>query len=67
MKIASFLCRVVLSSVTCLTIPYFSRERHNLKKKVTDYKMCVLILSTIFVRHVSHLKKNWARYWHRFM
>jgi len=29
---------------------------------VTEYKTCVLILSTNFVWNISHSKKNWARY-----
>ena len=36
--------------------------KHNmLKKKVMECKMCVLIFSTTFVRHISQCKKNWAR------
>jgi hypothetical protein len=31
-------------------------------KKVTEYKMCVLIFSTTFVRNISHSKKKWPRY-----
>jgi len=29
---------------------------------ITDSKMCVLIFSTTFVRHISHSKMKWARY-----
>ena len=32
------------------------------KKKVTEYEMCVLILSTTFVWNISHSQKKWARY-----
>jgi hypothetical protein len=28
---------------------------------VIEYKMCVLIFSTTFVRNISHSKKNWER------
>ena len=56
----------VLSSVVSPALKYFptfSHKRHNfLKKKVTEYKMCVLILSITFVWDISHSKKKWARY-----
>ena len=32
------------------------------KKKVIEYKMCVLIFSTTSVSNFSHSKKNWGRY-----
>ena len=35
---------------------------HELKKKVVEHKMCVLISSTNFVWNISHYKKKWARY-----
>jgi hypothetical protein len=42
------------------------RKCHNLKKKKKkkklNIKMCVLILSTTFVRHIYHSKKRWERY-----
>ena len=34
------------------------------EKKVIEHKMCVLIVSTIFVWNISHSKKNWTRYDH---
>jgi hypothetical protein len=42
--------RVILSSVTCLALPYFStvsHTRHSIRKNVIEHKMCVLIFSTI--------------------
>jgi hypothetical protein len=33
-----------------------------LYKKVIDHKICVLILSTTFVRNISHSMKNLAKY-----
>ena len=32
------------------------------KKKLIEYKMCVLIFSRAFFWNISHLNKNWARY-----
>ena len=54
----------ILSSVACPTLLRFSTLSHKLldfRKKVTEYKMCILIFSTNFVSNISHSKKNWAR------
>ena len=43
---------IVLSSVDCLELQYFSmlsHKRHNFREKVTEHKMCVLIFSTAVV------------------
>ena len=57
----------ISSSVAWPGLQYFStlsHKRHDFrkKKKVIGPKMCVLIFSTFFVWHISHPKKNWARY-----
>ena len=62
--------RIILPSVACLALPYFSTLSHKLhdfrkKKKVTEYKMCVLTFSTNFVWNISHSRKNSARRYHK--
>jgi len=64
---AMLMHRFILSPVTCLSGPYFSTLSHkwqDFRKKVIE-KKCVLILSTTFIRDISHLKKNSARYYHK--
>ena len=54
------LCRIILSFVACLDLPYFSalsHKRHVLKNVYIEYNMCVLI----FVWNICHYRKNWAR------
>jgi hypothetical protein len=56
--------RIILSSVACLAVPYFStlsHKRYDFRKKVIGHKMCVLILCTTFVWNISHCTKNSAR------
>jgi hypothetical protein len=58
---------VILLSVAYLAVLHISavfHKDHNLKKKL-QYKICILILSAIFVRNISHFKKNSARYYRK--
>ena len=60
MRIVTFLCRIILSSVTFLAVLKFSTlsdKLHDFRKKITEHKTCVLIFSTACVRNISHSKK----------
>ena len=61
--------RIVLSSVACLTLPYFfhimSSARKTVGKNVTERKMCFDFLYN-FARNIFHSKKNWARCDHKY-
>ena len=41
-------------------------KRHNVREKVTENKMCVLIFSTTLFETLLILKKTWARYCHKY-
>jgi hypothetical protein len=67
-QIASSLHCVILSFVADLPGPYFStlsHKRHNFEKTILNI-MCVLIFFTTFVWNISHSKKNFVRYYHKF-
>ena len=54
--------RIILSSVVCLALPYFStlsHKRHDFRGgKVTEHKLLVFIFSENFVLNISHSVKN---------
>ena len=55
---------IILSSVACLLILYFSTfscKRNDSGERVTEYEARGMIFSTNFSGHVSHPKKNSAR------
>jgi len=55
--------RIILSSVACPALHYFSTSPHQWheyrKKKIIAYKMRVLIFSTTFVWNIRLSKKSW--------
>ena len=66
-RVAMRMIHIMLSSVACLDVSYFSTLSHKGHdfQNVIEHKMCVLISSTIFVWSISHSKEKWARYDHK--
>jgi hypothetical protein len=69
MLVASCLRRIIISSLFCLAVPYFShiiwlKERFP-KKKVIEHKIYIWIASTNFVQNTSHSKKRPPRYYRK--
>ena len=59
--------RIILASVTCPALPYFStlsHERQDFRQKFLNIK-CILIFSTTFLGNISHIKKNSTRFCHK--
>ena len=66
-----FCAAVKLSSVACPALPYYfstlSHKRQGFRGGgVTEYKMCVLISSTAFVRNTSQCKNKSAKYYPKY-
>jgi hypothetical protein len=55
-------CRLWFAQLSNIFLHYLINEKIFEKKKNTEYKMCVLIFCTTFVRKISHYKQKWARY-----
>ena len=65
---AKRLGRITLSSVACpavLHLPTWSHKRHDFREKISNNKICILILPTTFASNISHSKKNSERYYHK--
>jgi hypothetical protein len=59
-KHAKRMRRIILSSVVCPAVPYFStlsHKRHDFREKVIEQKTCVLIFSTTFFLNISHSRR----------
>jgi len=64
---AKCMCRIILPSVACRAVPYFSilsHKWHGSWKTDIEHKICVLIFSAPFFIKVFHYKANSARYSH---
>jgi len=57
----------VISGLSGSTLfsPTLSHKWQDSGKEVNEHKMCASILSTTFVRNISHSKKNLARRYHK--
>jgi hypothetical protein len=68
MQHAKRMCHIMLSSLVCLGVPYFSTLRVMLKTaqfsggKVIERTAYILIFCTTFVGKFSHSKENSVRY-----
>ena len=63
------MCYIMLSYMACMAPPYFSmlssHKLRDLRKTLSEHKMCVLIFSTTYVWNISHSKKKSGRYCHK--
>jgi hypothetical protein len=56
---------VVCSLSGCTEFFHISHKLHVFRKKVFEYKMCVLIFSITFMCNIFHSKKNTTRYYNK--
>jgi hypothetical protein len=67
---AKSMCRIVLLSVACPTLPYLphyvSHKRHDVRKESYWTKLCIFIFPTAFVWNCLIIRKISARYYHKF-
>jgi hypothetical protein len=55
------MCRIILSSLACLPVPYFSilsHKRRDVRESVFEHKMCVLISSANLSETFLILRRN---------
>jgi len=68
---AKFMRRIILSSVACLALQYFStlsHERHDFRGGgIFEHKMNAFIFPTTFSCIAFHSKKNRVRYYHNYV
>ena len=53
--------RIILSFVVSMALSHFStltHKGHDIRKRVLNKKICVLIFSTTFIRNISNFKKK---------
>jgi hypothetical protein len=65
---ATRMCHIILSSVTCLALPYFSTlsdKRHDCRKNAIKHKICVLICPTTFVLNHFSFWEGFSHYLQR--
>ena len=54
-------CHLWPAPLYSILLPFLINDKI-FEKKVTEYKMCILIFSTTFIWNISHSKNKWARY-----
>jgi len=68
-QLSKCLCRIMVSSVACPTLPHFftlSHKRHDFRKKNMENVMSVLMFSKTIAWNVFHSKNNSAKHYHKF-
>jgi hypothetical protein len=55
---AKRMLRLILASVVCLAVPYFSTLSHDFLQNVIEYKMCVLTFSATVVLNILDSKRK---------